>query len=153
MTGKRHEEGETKEEGARYINLKAGARSLLPVISPLESRNTSRPSRKKKDRPGYSIPRKRSQKKTLNRENKGELNHDKDRTYIRVLLSTVELSLHPLSSHEVESVRKEKERLTAASAALFLSALNYMMTGSGSFSYSTLRRLRHQCPPQGEEKE
>ena len=37
---------------------------------------------------------------------------------IRVLLSTVELSLHPLSSHEVESVRKEKERLTAASAAL-----------------------------------
>jgi len=52
---------------------------------------------------------------------KGELNHDKDRTYIRVLLSTVELSLHPLSSHEVESVRKEKERLTAASAALFLS--------------------------------
>jgi hypothetical protein len=74
--------------------------------------------------------------------------------YIRVLLSTVELSLHPLSSHEVESVRKEKERLTAASAALFLSALNYMMTGSGSFSYSTLRRVgRHQCPPQGEEKE
>jgi hypothetical protein len=77
LTGKRHEEGETKEEGARYIFFIAGARSLLPVISPLESRNTSRPSRKKKDRPGYSIPRKRSQKKTLNRENKGELNHDR----------------------------------------------------------------------------
>ena len=52
--------------------------------------------------------------------------------YIRVLLSTVELSLHPLSSHEVESVRKEKERLTAASAALsfpFMCTLDLMIPG------------------------
>merc|ERR1712216_579749 len=68
---------------------------------------------------------------------------------IRVLLSTVELSLHPLSSHEVESVRKEKERLTAASAALsFPFTLNINVELESSlFSISSGWLFLYYCRP------